>query len=42
MKGSCGRTHSVVKVHVVRDDMDIRMEDVVLSDHLLQDISNTS
>lgn len=42
MKSSCGQTYTVVKVHVVGDDMDIRMEDMVLSDHLLQDVSNTS
>lgn len=31
----------MVKVHVVGDDVHIRMEDMVLSDHLLQDVSNT-
>lgn len=37
-----GQTHSLVKVHVVGDDVDIWMEDVVLLDHLFQDVSNTS
>lgn len=41
-KGGCGPTHSLVKVHVVGDDVDVGMEDVVLSDHFLQDVSNTS
>lgn len=40
-KAQCGQTHSLVKVHVVGDDVDIGMEDEVLSNHLLQDISNT-
>lgn len=30
----------MVKVHVVGDDVDIWMEDVVLSNHLLQDITD--
>lgn len=38
----CGQTHSPVEVHVVGDDADIGMEDVVLLNHLLQDVSNTS
>lgn len=37
----CGPTHCLVKVHVVGDDVDVGMEDVVLSDHLLQDVSHT-
>lgn len=41
-KAKCSQTYSLVKVHVVGDDVDIGMEDVVLSDHLLQNVSNTS
>lgn len=37
-----GATHSGVKVHVVGDDLNIRMEDAFLSNHLLQDVSNSS
>lgn len=33
-------THGVVKVHVVGDDVDVGVEDVVLVNHLLQDVSN--
>lgn len=38
----CAETYSPVKVHVVGDDADVRMEDVVLMDHLLQDIPDAS
>lgn len=41
-KYKCDETHSRVKVHVVGDDVDIGMEDVVLLNHLFQDVSNTS
>lgn len=34
-------THSMVKVHVVGDDVDVWMEDVILSDHLLQDVADS-
>ena len=32
----------MVKVHVIGDDVDVGMEDMVLSDHLLQHITNAS
>ena len=32
----------MVEVHVVGDDVDIGMEDMVLSDHFLQHIANAS
>lgn len=35
-----GQTHSVIEVHVVGDDLDVGMEDVVLLNHLLEDVSN--
>lgn len=38
---NCSPTHCLVKVHVVGDDADVGMEDVVLSDHLFQDVSHT-
>lgn len=38
----CFGTHSLVKVHVVGDYVDIGMEDLVLLDHLLQDVTHAS
>lgn len=38
----CAETYGPVKVHVVGDDADVRMEDVVLMDHLLQDVPDAS
>lgn len=35
-----GQTHSLIEVHVVGDDLDVGMEDVVLLNHLLQDVSD--
>lgn len=35
-------SYRLVKVHVVGDDADVGMEDVVLLNHLLQDVPDTS
>ena len=35
-------TYTVIKIHVVRHDVNVGVEDLVLSDHLLQDVSHSS
>lgn len=36
----CVATHTFVKVHVVGEDFDVGVKDLVLADHLLQDVSD--
>lgn len=40
-RGRGRKTHGVVEVHVVGDDVDVGMEDAVLPDHLLQHVAHS-